>query len=216
MQTLTEKILAIRPPNGIFNKTVVDNLFPSISEGARKALIFKAIDKNEIIQLKPGLYLQSKYLESSPHPFVVAALLHSPSYISMESALRHHGLIPEAVYQVRSVTHSRSRTFKTAIGYFQYIRIPCKDFRAGVKSIKVDKTNWAFVASPLRAIADLIYLHKKEVMNKDAVGFLTESMRIDSDDLKEVFSDNFKEVYDTFNSLCVKNALLSAKKELEK
>lgn len=217
MQTLTERILALKPPDGIFNKTVVDNLFPAISEGARKALIFKAMAKDEIIQLKPGLYLlQNKYREYSPHPFVVAALLHGPSYISMESALRHHGLIPEAVFQVRSVTQSRSRTFKTALGNFQFARIPCKDFRAGVKSVKVDKTNWAFVATPLRAIADLIYLNRKEAIDKDATGFLTESMRIEKDDLKAVFSENFKEVHDAFSSRRVKNALLSAKKELKK
>ncbi len=217
MQRLTEKILFFKPPTGLFNKTVINNLFPNLSNGAIKALVFKAMDKGEILQIKPGLYcLDSRFRENSPHPFVVAALLHSPSYISMESALQFHGLIPEAVYQVRSVTQYRSRIYKTPLGYFQFFRIPCKDFRAGVKSEKLDKSNWVYIATPLRAIADILYMRRKGLTGKEDIGFLTDSLRMEQEELGKVFADNFDDVYNSINNRLVKQALLSFRKGASK
>ena len=45
-----------------------------------------------------------------------AAAVASPSHVSLESALAHHGLIPEAVQQTSSVTAHRSRSFTTDLG----------------------------------------------------------------------------------------------------
>lgn len=195
MQTLTEKILRLSPPGGLFDETVIRNLFGERSEAARKVLVHRAVSAGEIIRLKPGLFLLApEFRKTHPHPFVIAAMLHSPSHVSLESALAHHGLIPEAVYQVASVTSSRSRTFNTPIGVFSFKRIPAVNPRAGVRAHKIDGRSWAFVATPLRAIADLIYTRKDVSWEKDGLVFLTESMRIERDDLENMSFESLSEV----------------------
>lgn len=70
----------------------------------------------------------------TPHPFVIASVLLSPSHITMESALWHHGLIPEGVSEVVCGTPKRARRFHTPVGLFNFIRIPDLNPRAGVRA----------------------------------------------------------------------------------
>jgi predicted transcriptional regulator of viral defense system len=195
MQTLTEKTHRLAPPGGLFDDSVVRNLFPDASEGAKKLLVHRALKHGEVLRLKPGLYcLAPEYRKSDAHPFVVAAVLHSPSHVSLESALAYHGLIPEAVYTVSSVTSLRSRVFDTPLGRFSFQRVPAVNPRAGVEAIEVARDSWAFVATPPRAIADLIYLRKNVYWESDGLAFLTESMRIEEEDLAEITTEEFEEV----------------------
>jgi len=187
VQTLTESVLKENPPGGLFDGTLVGNLFPDDSVGARKVLIHRAVRKGEILRLKPGLFcLDSHFRREDPHPFVVASLLHAPSHISLESALRHHGLIPEAVFGVSSVTQRRSRNYDTPMGTFSFKRVPSNRPRAGVETVSLGRNVWAFVASPFRAVADLVYLRKGVSWQQDGFRFLHESMRIEIDDLQKV------------------------------
>jgi len=162
---------------------VVVNLFPDLSGGARKLMVNRSLRHGEIIRLREGLYcLARSFRRSEPHPFVLAAAIHGPSHVSLETALAYHGLIPEAVQQVASVTSRRSREFQTPMGLFTYRRVPSSAARAGVKAIGVEKNEWAFVATPIRAIADLIYIRKVR-WEEDGMAFLTESMRMEKEDL---------------------------------
>jgi predicted transcriptional regulator of viral defense system len=165
------------------------------SEAARKVLVHRAVVAGEIIRLKPGLFLLAPtYRKTDPHPFVIAAMLHSPSHVSLESALAHHGLIPEAVYQVGSVTASRSRVFETPVGVFSFVRVPADDPRAGVRALKIDEQNWIFVAGPLRAIADILYTRRDVSWERDGPSFLTESLRIEREDLESMTFDSLDEI----------------------
>jgi len=215
MQTLTEAIWKLNPPYGIFNTTVIRNLFPNISSGAQKAIVFRAAQKKEIMTLKPGLYcLSEQFRRKNPHPFVIASLLCSPSYISMESALKYHGLIPEAIYQVISVSSHRTKTFKTPLGNFFYSKIPCQKFRAGVKCIKINNNTWAFIADPVRAIADLIYKNKEVTWEFENMSYIYESLRIEQDDLLEHFFIGFDDVYNSIANKRVRKFLKGIKEEL--
>jgi hypothetical protein len=217
MQTLTEKVFHLSPPGGIFNETVVRNLFPDHSEGSRKVLVHRAAAKGEIIRLKPGLFLLGpEYRKTHPHPFVIAALLHSPSHVSLESALSHHGLIPEAVYQVTSVTSMRSRRFDTPIGVFSFMRVPATHPRAGVNAVKINNKSWAFIATPLRAIADLIYLQKQIRWEKDGLAFLTESIRIEWEDLHKIPFEGIHEIYEGLRDKRTKKYLMGIYRELNR
>jgi len=114
MQTLTEMILRLSPPGGLFDETAVRNLLPGRSEAARKVLVHRACSAGEIIRLKPGLFLLAAELRKThPHPFVIAALLHSPSHISLESALMTIPFRPVARSASRS-TAARRRTWGAA------------------------------------------------------------------------------------------------------
>ena len=187
MQTVTEQVMRLAPPGGLFDETVVRNLFPNASEGARRLLVHRAVSVREILRLKPGLFiLASEYRKSEAHPFCVAALLHGPSHISLESALAYHGLIPEAVYQVASVTVARSREFKTPLGIFTFRRVPARDPRAGVVAVRMGNGSWTFIASPLRALADMVYLNRTINWKRDGLNYLTDSLRIEADDLARI------------------------------
>ncbi len=201
MQALTEKVFELAPPGGLFDETVVGNLFPDSSPGARRLLVYRAKRAGEVQRLKPGLFvLAPPYRKSEPHPFAVAAMLHAPSHVSLESALSHHGLIPEAVYQVISVTVDRSRDFATPLGVFRFRRVPTRSPRAGVEAVPVARNAWAFVASPLRAIADAVYLNRQISWKRDGLGYLTQSLRIEEDDLRSLSFDALDEILRSFRS----------------
>lgn len=149
MRTQTENIYHLAPSGGLFDETAIANLFPESTTGARALFVHRAVQAGEILRLKPGLYLlDRRYRRSEPHPFQIAALLHYPSHISLESALSWHGLIPEAVYQVSSVTVQRSRTFTTPLGVFTYQRVPARMPRAGVQALQVARDTWASTRPP--------------------------------------------------------------------
>lgn len=201
MQTLTEKILRLAPPGGLFDETVIGNLFPDSSAGARALLVHRASQAGEILRLKPGLYvLAPPYRKTEPHPFVLAASLHAPSHVSLESALAYHGLIPEAVYQVSSVTVARSREFHTPAGVFSFSRVPALAPRAGVEAVTVARNAWAFIASPLRAIADAVYLNKEVAWKRDGIRYLTDSLRIEEDDLRALSFEPLSEILKSIRS----------------
>ena len=88
MKTLTQAIYKLSPPGGIFNDTVVGNLFPDRSQGARELLLNRAYKAGEVIRLKRGTYMLAPgYRKSEPSQRAIAALLLSPSHISLETAL---------------------------------------------------------------------------------------------------------------------------------
>jgi hypothetical protein len=201
MKRLTEKVFKLAPPGGLFDETVIQNLFPDSTDGARALLVHRACQAGEVLRLKPGLFvLGPSYRKSEPHPFVVAAVLHAPSHISLESALSHHGLIPEAVYQVSSVTVGRSREFSTPLGVFSFRRVPARAPRAGVEAVAVARNAWAFIASPLRAIADAVYLNRDITWKGNGPGYLTESLRIEEDDLRSISFEALDEILDSIRS----------------
>lgn len=215
MQTLTERVFKLAPPGGLFDESVVGTLFPEASQGARKLLVHRAVKHGEVLRLKPGSYcLAFEYRRSELHPFVVAALLHSPSHISLESALSHHGMIPEAVYGVSSVTTMRSRSFRTPLGEFTFRRVPADNPRAGVRAVKVGPRGWAFIASPLRAIADLVYLRKEVSWDRDGLAFLTRSLRIEEEDVYGMSPNLWGELQESLTNQRVRGYLAGLKDEI--
>ena len=190
--------MSLAPPGGLFNETVVKDLFPNESEGARKQLVHRTVSRGEVLRLKPGLFLlRREYRRSELRPFVIAGLLHSPSHISLESALAHHNLIPEAVQQVSSVTALRSRSFVTPLGLYSFKRVPALQPRAGVEAVKLGSESWAFIATPLRALADMLYLNKTVSWTKDGLRYVLESLRIEEDDLAGVSAAALSEICDS-------------------
>jgi len=132
----------------------------------------------------------------------------------LESALSHHDLIPEAVFRVSSVTISRSRSFQTPVGTFDFVRVPSKQPRAGVEAEKLGAFEWAFIASPLRAIGDLVYLRKEISWEHDGMGFLTDSMRIEEEELRALANNSWDEILDSFRSRRTERYLGGLRKEL--
>ena len=215
MQSLTQAVFALAPPGGLFDAAVVRNLFPGATPGARKLLVHRAVRLGEVLRLRSGLYcLAPAYRKTPLHPFTVAAALHGPSHVSLESALGFHGLLPEAVFQVASVTARRSRTYATPLGTFVFRRVPCDDPKAGVRAVRLSPDAWAFVALPLRAIADLVYLRRDISWSRDGLGFLTTSLRLEDADLRATHLEALPEIRRAIRNRRTRDYLDGLRKEL--
>lgn len=159
--------------------SVLESLFPHIKRGNQKVRLLER-DK-QIIRLKKGLYvcnleITGKTLSTE----LIANHLYTPSYVSMSSALRYYGLVPEAVYTKQSMTLKHSRDFDTPLGRFKYTNIPKRVFSVGLTSIK--KEGYAFVmATPEKALYDLVANSPKVNLRylKDAEFYLEEDIRMD-------------------------------------
>ncbi|HVC34585.1 MAG TPA: hypothetical protein VNL16_13830 [Chloroflexota bacterium] len=124
----------------------------------------------QIYQLRRGCYALAPPLRKvKPHPFVIANRLVRASYVSCESALAHHGMIPEYVPVTTSVTTRRPGTWDTPLGRFTFHHVQIGFFR-GYEWIEVDANQDAFIAAPEKALLDLIYLRP----GADSPAFLTE------------------------------------------
>jgi predicted transcriptional regulator of viral defense system len=112
-----------------------------------------------LYQLRRGLYaLAPPFQKLKPHPFVIANRMVRGSYVSCQSALAHYDLIPEYVPVTTSVTTARPGSWETPLGTFEFRHINSNLLR-GYRSIDLSGGQKAFVATPEKALLDLIHLH---------------------------------------------------------
>jgi predicted transcriptional regulator of viral defense system len=113
--------------------------------------------KNYIKKIIKGYYIFSDTALSEEVLFSVANKIYSPSYISLESALRYYNLIPEGVFQIISVSTKKTACFQTQIGTFTYRKIsPGCFFDYTILGNGPQKVK---IATPEKAIADFFYLN---------------------------------------------------------
>lgn len=111
-----------------------------------------------LIQLRRGLYtIAPPYQAVAPHPFLVANRLLQPSYVSLQAALAHYGLIPEYVVVVTSVTTRRPAEWETPLGRYTFRSLKRSRF-FGYRQREVAEGQAALVATPEKALLDLVYL----------------------------------------------------------
>lgn len=111
-----------------------------------------------LYQVRRGLYaLAPPFRKVTPHPFLVANRLVHGSYVSCQSGLAHHGLIPEYVAMVTSVTAARPGRRQTPLGVYQFRHVTA-ELVYGYRLTDVADGQQAFVATPEKALLDLIYL----------------------------------------------------------
>lgn len=116
------------------------------------------VGAGKVWQLRRGLYtLAPPFQKTVPHPFLAANRMVPGSYVSLQSALAYHSLIPEYVPVTTSVTTQRAAEWNTPIGQFTYRHIQ-RDLFFDYRPVEVAAGQTAFVASPEKALLDLIYL----------------------------------------------------------
>jgi hypothetical protein len=89
--------------------------------------------------------------------------------VSLQSALAHHGLIPEHVPVITSVTTGRPQHRENPLGSFEYHHCP-PDRLIGYRVEDLGGGQEAFVATPAQGLADLIHL----VPGADSRAYLSE------------------------------------------
>ncbi len=120
--------------------------------------ISRWVAAGRLIQLRRGLYaLAPPQARELPDSLAVAARLQRPSYVSLVSALAYHGVIPEAVPVVTSVSTGRPRKFGTTVGNFVYRHIHPTLFW-GYQQVGIAPGQPIYVAFPEKALLDLFHL----------------------------------------------------------
>ncbi len=120
--------------------------------------ISRWVTSGRLYRLRRGLYaLAPPYRKMRPHPFLVANHLQRGSYVSLQSALAHHGLIPEHVPVTTSVGSGGTRSWQNPIGSFTFRHLAPVLIK-GYRHAEVVPGQWAFVATPEKALLDLVYL----------------------------------------------------------
>lgn len=113
--------------------------------------------RGEIIRLKKGYYVAAANAAAPVVLELVANHLHGPSYVSLQTALRHYGLIPEHVVTVQSVTTGRTCEYANTLGRFTYAHVPAPYYALGITG-KQSQGVYIQIATPEKALCDLLVL----------------------------------------------------------
>ena len=196
-------------PTDVLTDTEVVNLLEG-SPNRRYGLVKRAIANGDLIQLRRGVYCLGKtFQREPPNKFELAQKIYAPSYVSLESALSHHGWIPEAVYTVTSVSLKRSAAFKTPLGNFSYTKIPKFNF-IGVKRVDAGRAVH-LIASPTKALADCIFTHKTDLEPKQLMEFL----RIEEESWRQISHKLLIEIAESYRSTRLRTFLRALRKNSE-
>lgn len=130
---------------------------------SRYAKVKRLLASKELLHVRRGLYSLTDKIGGimKPHPYELAQYIYGPSYISLESALSYHQLIPEAVYTVTSVSTKRTKEFQTPLGIFSYMSLSCDNFYTDVSLIQEGPYSF-LMANPWKAICDYVHCYKKD------------------------------------------------------
>lgn len=144
--------------------------------------IASLLARGDLVQLRRGLYLLGTELRGGPVSLpLVANLLFGPSYVSLDFALGWHGLIPEGVVEVSSVTPRRTREYATPVGRFSYTHLSLVTYGMGVRMEKTPDGASFLMASPEKALCDKVLLTRN--LNAVSVAsmraYLLEDMRME-------------------------------------
>jgi predicted transcriptional regulator of viral defense system len=216
MTTLKDTIIEAGFADHILTDVDLNNLFNG-TPAARYGMVNKALKKEELIKIRRGLYLLAeRYRHKKLSKFFLASRIASHSYVSLESALSYHGWIPERVTTVTSVLAiGRTKKFITSFGEFVFYYLPVNEyeFLTGITRVEEIKGEPFLLASPLRALADLVYVKK---IDWEGMQFFTHSLRIDIEQLMQINADHFLEIKNVYRSTRVLQFLDNLKKELKK
>lgn len=214
MQTLTEVLIDAGLANRVMNERQLARVLGG-SPQRRYQMVNRAMAAKELLRLQRGKYLLAeRYRDQTAHPFALAQAFDAGSYVSLETALAHHGWIPEGVRVVASITPGRkSSTHDHAVfGSFSFHPVAASPgyFLAIVERLELSEQA-AFVARPLRALMDLVYLRKQEWQGMD---WLTDGLRIDPEHIRSISSTEIRALGDIYRNKRVRAFLSGLSKAL--
>ncbi len=216
MTTLKDKIIEANFADYILTDVDLNNFLDGTA-AARYGMVNKALKKGELIKIRRGLYLLSnKYRHKKLSKFFLASRIASHSYISLESAFSYYGWIPEGVTIVTSMLgRGRTKKFITPFGEFVFYQLPVNEyeFLTGITRVEEIKNEPFFLASPLRALADYVYMKKIDWKGLD---YFMGSLRIDLEKFMKIESNDFLEIKKVYRSKRVLHFLDNLKAELKK
>ena len=163
--------------------------------------------KGDIVRVKKGLYILGESLQRRPYcRELLANLIYGPSYVSLEYALHYHGVTPERVETVTSVTCGRSRSFASPVGSFSYRMIPMEAYRTGMDRVELGDGRAFLMAIPEKALVDRIVADRGAGIStqKELHEYLLNGLRLDPDTLCDLNPARLREIAGHYRSRRVK------------
>lgn len=142
--------------------------------------------EGDILKIKKGLYVLSGEYRTAPVSTpLLANLIYGPSYVSLDFALSYHGLIPEGVFELCSMTPKRVKCYDTPLGRFTYTHSFESLYGIGIVSETNRDETCFLIAGPEKALCDKVVFTKNlSALSVQAMrSFLTDDLRIDLEDL---------------------------------
>lgn len=135
----------------LFTILDVEKYFPDEKPESIRTQLSRFVRRELVRPVKRGLYA---FPHATIDELTMAGYLYQPSYISLETALHYHGVIPDIPLSVTSVTTVTTKKITTDAGVYYYHKIPPKLF-------------WGYsrepyaMAFPEKALLDFTYLRGK-------------------------------------------------------
>lgn len=163
-----EKLLEVVGDEPLFETGLL--LAGDVDPSGLRRQLSRWTEAGRLLQLRRGLYsLAAPFQKVRPHPFVVANRLVPGSYVSLQAALAHFALIPEAVPVTTSVTVGRPGRWDTPLGTYEFRHLQRGLFQ-GLRKTLLAGGQEAWIATPEKALLDLVYLEPEG----DSMEYLTE------------------------------------------
>ena len=155
-----------------------------------------------LIRVRKGLYVFGERYRRAPlSRELLANLIYGPSYVSLDYALSHYGMIPERVENVTSVTTGEIRRFSTPFGVFTYRSLPPRRYAPGIRWSGEGDARY-LMASPEKALLDKVWMDKRfnPANLRDFNAYLFEDLRMDAQQLASLDTDRLAAIAGVFAS----------------
>lgn len=196
MSTVIEKLRKRVSGEEFDYQTLMDAL---VGYAVPRDKISLLLRQGTIVRIKKGLYVFGETFRQKPicHG-LLANLIYGPSYVSLDYALQFHGLIPERVTVVTSVTTGRSRYFDTPVGRFDYRMIPLSAFCTGMDMVELAVGCSFLIAIAEKSLADKLLCERGSGIRslREMQRHLEEELRIDPLELSRLNPVRIDEIAD--------------------
>ena len=157
-------------------------------------------DKGYIKALAGGYYALADVSIDEAYLFMVANKLYEPSYISLESVLAYHQVIPESVIGVTSVSSRKTNQFESSWGVFSYRSLKPR-YMFGYQVVETNQRIKYKIAELEKAVLDYLYLNSSIKSFADFEGLRWNREQLQHLINRSVFSNYLK----IFNKIALEN-----------
>jgi len=123
-----------------------------VSASNATAILGRLASRGMIVHLSRGRWLVDAKIDRNALPELILAPY--PAYVSLQSALFHHGLIEQIPSVLYAITPARPRRLRTPVGTVSFHRMPPELF----EGFELSSGSDAKIATPEKALFDLWYL----------------------------------------------------------
>lgn len=125
----------------------------------RQATLYDWEKTGKVTKLRNNCYIFDDFKPQNLDFYLLSNHIYVPSYVSMELALNHYGIIPEGVAIITAISTNKTQSFTTPVATFQYQSIHPELF-FGYDLVK-HKNHRVQLASLEKVILDYLYLHSE-------------------------------------------------------